>query len=154
MKKILSFKRIIIFLSISVPLLLGLYILWGIYQAENISVVPVNDINNVSLSADDTLSIETEISGEATVDDFEEITHINKETVDDVLYVIVHKQPSFTSENKFLFNLNNVRDLDSVNEISIVSGNIYTGEGAEQGYSIGDLKNLPEQKTIWTRTTN
>ncbi|CQR47969.1 hypothetical protein BN1058_02305 [Paraliobacillus sp. PM-2] len=147
--KRLSFKKIIIFFLISAIVYLSLSIFWGIYQAQNISVVPIKDINSVSISADKVLSTETEITGEVKVDHFEAVSHINKEKVDEVLYIIIHKQPSFSSKSTFSINLDDVNDVDSINNIFIISGNIYTGEGAEQGYSLGDLKKITDQEVIW-----
>ncbi|MFD2046627.1 hypothetical protein ACFSTA_20410 [Ornithinibacillus salinisoli] len=149
MKKKLSLKKVILFFLISAIIFLCLYILWGIYKAQNISVVPIEDINSISISADEVLSTETEITGEVKVDRFEAVSHINKEKVDEVLYIIIHKEPSFFSKGTFSINLNDVNDVESINNISIISGNIYTGEGVERGYSLGDLKKIPDQEVIW-----
>lgn len=141
----------IIFLLTSIVLLFGLYISLNIYQAENISVVPIEDIKSISVSKAHTLSSDTLITGEIKVNRFEAITHINKEKYDDVLYIIIHKQPSFYKENVFSFNLDGVDAVESVNRISIVSGDVYVEEGGTRGYSLGDLKKLAEQKVIWEK---
>lgn len=149
----MSLKRTIFFLFLGFIIFLGLYISWGIYQSQNNSVIPIKEIDNVSISTDSKLTNETEISGKVTIGNFEEVSHINVEKVDDDLYIIIHKQPSFSKENEFVFDLNNVNDISSIEKISIVSGDIYTGEGEEHGYSLGDLKSLPEQKIIWEQST-
>lgn len=138
-----------IFILISAILYLCLSIFWGIYQAQNISVVPIEDINSVNISTSDRLSTETEMTGEVKVDRFEEVSHINIEKIDEVLYIIIHKQPAFFSKSTFSINLNDVNDVDSINKIAIISGNIYTGKGVERGYSLGDLEKTPDQKIIW-----
>lgn len=112
---------------------------------------PIEDTNNVSVTTSHTLSSDTLISGEVKVDSFEAITHINKAKYDDVLYIIIHKQPSFFKQNAFSFNLNDVNEIDSVNTITIVSGDVYTEEGGTLGYSPGELKNLADQKVIWQK---
>lgn len=52
-------------------------------------------------------------------------------------------------QNVFSFTLNDVPDIESIDKISIVSGDVYTSEGSEQGYSLDDLADLTEQKIIW-----
>ncbi len=149
----MTLKRTIFFLFLGFIIFLGVYISWGIYQSQNNSVIPIKEIDNVSISTDSKLTNETEIFGEVTIGNFEEVSHINVERVDDDLYIIIHKQPSFSKENEFAFDLNNVSDISSIEKISIISGDIYTGEGEERGYSLGDLKSLPEQKKIWEQST-
>lgn len=149
MKKELSFKNIIALFLVSAIVFFCFSVFWSIYQAKNISVIPIEDINNVSVTADKVLSTETEIMGNVKVDRFEEVSHITIEKVDEVLYVIIHKKPSFFTENTFSVNLNDITNVDSINKINIISGNIYIGEGVEKGYSIGDLVKIPDQKIIW-----
>lgn len=138
----------------SAVLYLCLTIFWNIYRAQNISVVPIEDVNRVSLTTAGVLSTETEITGEVIVDRFEGISHIDIEKVDEVLYIIIHKHPSFFSKSTFSIKLDDIREIDSINNISIISGNIYTGEGVERGYSLGDLKKTPDQKVIWEQPVN
>ncbi|WP_080145789.1 hypothetical protein [Marinilactibacillus piezotolerans] len=155
MGKKLSIKKNIVTLSLTFVSFFGVYVLLSIYQANNISVVPIEDTNSINVADHPhTLSSKTIISGEIEVDSFEEITHINKEKFDTVLYIVIHKQPSFSSQNTFSFSLDDVPDIESIDKISIVSGDVYTGEGSEQGYSLGDLPDLPNQKVIWEKTDN
>ncbi|SJN43374.1 hypothetical protein FM115_10025 [Marinilactibacillus psychrotolerans 42ea] len=150
LKNKLPLKKIILILSLSFVSFFGLYVFLSIYQANNISVVPIDDVNNINVDASpEILSSKTIISGEIEVDSFEEITHINKEKVDTVLYIVIHKQPSLLGQNVFSFTLNDVPDIESIDKISIVSGDVYTSEGSEQGYSLDDLADLTEQKIIW-----
>lgn len=150
LKNKLPLKKIILILSLSFVSFFGLYVFLSIYQANNISVVPIDDVNNINVDASPKiLSSKTIISGEIEVDSFEEITHINKEKVDTVLYIVIHKQPSLLGQNVFSFTLNDVPDIESIDKISIVSGDVYTSEGSEQGYSLDDLADLTEQKIIW-----
>lgn len=150
LKNKLPLKKIILILSLSFVSFFGLYVFLSIYQANNISVVPIDDVNNINVDASpEILSSKTIISGEIEVGSFEEITHINKEKVDTVLYIIIHKQPSLSDQNTFSFTLDDVPNIESIDKISIVSGDVYTSEGSEQGYSLGDLADLTEQKIIW-----
>lgn len=154
MNKKISPKKIVVFFVVSIATVIGLYISWGIYQAENISVIPLEDIHNVSIFPDNVLTNETKVAGEADIGNFEEISEINKEKVDDVLYIIIHKQPSFSRKNTFSITLDNVKDINSITNISIISGEVYTGEGSQRGYSPIDFKNLPDKKIIWEPSSN
>lgn len=141
-------KRILI-IALVLVLLFGIYIGWQIYKSSQTEVVSVNDIVTLNMSEDNSLKLDTEISGDVQLGRFEALSHPSIETYEGILYIILHKQPALISQPDFSFSLNGVSDLDTVEEIRIVSGDIYTGEGDETGYSLIDLQDAPEQKVIW-----
>lgn len=68
LKNKLPLKKIILILSLSFVSFFGLYVFLSIYQANNISVVPIDDVNNINVDASpEILSSKTIISGEIEV---------------------------------------------------------------------------------------
>lgn len=114
-------------------------------------MVPVDDLVTITVSDENTLSQDTEISGETDLGRFEAMSHPSIESFEGTLYIILHKQPALISQADFAFSLNGAESLETVEEIRLISGDIYSGEGVERGYSLVNLQDAAEQKVIWQR---
>lgn len=148
----MSKKKKITFLIISIIFIIGIKVSWEIYTINNSSIVPVKDINEISISSNDSITSETTVSGLISVNDNESIFESNKTIVNDVLYVFILKKPSLFTKEEFLFDLNNTDNLNDIKKIVIVSGEIYSGEGETKGFSDNILPDLPENRVIWEKS--
>lgn len=143
-------KKIIRSLLVILAMFL-LYIGLSIYQSENIEIIPFIDINELHISDTKPVSSDTTISGTANVGQFESVSVNNLIVVEDTLYVIIYKWPTFFSNNKIDIKLENVGGLDEVSKISVVWGDIYSNEGSATGFSHKDLVNHPDQRIVWEK---
>lgn len=143
-------KKIFIFIG---ALILGfsLYISWEIYQTSQLELISVDAIQTFELSTERELVNETVIHVEADVDRFEALEMAQTIVIDDTLYLMIYKWPAIPSVNNLEFDLEHEQSLEEVDQISIVYGELYTGEGTERGFSYNDLINHPNQEAIWTK---
>lgn len=143
-------KKVIGFILIVISFFL-VYIGLNIYQTKNIEIIGFEDIKRLKISESNSISEETKILGKADIGRYESVSMTNKIIVEDSLYLIVYKWPSFLNDNEIDISLENVDGLDYVKKISIVWGDIYSSEGSSRGISHKDLVNHPDQEIIWQK---
>lgn len=125
------------------------YIGLKVYQSNQIEIIPLEDISDLHVPISEVLSEDTVITGKAAVGQFEAVVLADRIVVDDTLYLILYKWPSFISEDEIDISLGHVTGLSNVDRISIIWGDIYSGEGTARGYSYVDLVDHPDQELIW-----
>ncbi|GEK90738.1 hypothetical protein [Alkalibacterium kapii] len=144
-------KKKIIRTLLAVLAVFLMYIALNIYQSENIEIIPFEDINKLHVSDTKSVSSDTTITGTANIGQFESVSVNNLIVVEDTLYVIIYKWPTFFSNDKIDIKLKNVGGLDEVSKMSIVWGDIYSNEGSARGFSHSDLVKHPDQQIFWLK---
>lgn len=145
-------KKKIIRLILASLFIFLLYIGLNIFQSKNIEIIAFEDISELKVTETNPISEDTTISGIADVGLFESVAMSNRIVVEDTLYLIIYKWPTFLSDHEIEFNLKNVGGLSKVNKISIVWGDIYQGEGNQEGFYYNDLEDHSDQQIIWKKT--
>lgn len=143
-------KKIIGFILFVISFFI-LYISLNIYQTKNIEIIPFEDIEKIELSKKESISEDTIILGRAHLEKFESVFTIDKIIVEDHLYLMIYKWPSFKKNTEISVPLKDINGLQQIKEISVVWGDIYSSEGTSRGISHNDLLNHPDQEAIWTK---
>lgn len=130
-----------------------MYVGFNIYQTNHMEIIPYSDITSINVVTDGALQADTLIQVAAEVDAFEAIASeiVQKEVVEDTLYLIVYKWPAFIQVDEIEFRLDKVNFLDQVEQISLIYGKIYSGEGESRGIYSNDFLDHPDQKIIWLK---
>ncbi len=129
------------------------YIGFDIYQSKNMEIIPFSDITSINVSAEEELQTDTVITVTADVGDYEAIAGdlTQKEMVEGTLYIIFYKYPAFKQVKDVEVHLGNMASLNQVQQISIIYGDIYSGEGESKGFFMNDLIDHPDQEIIWQK---
>lgn len=128
-----------------------IYIGLNIYRGKQIKIISFDEINDLEVSTNNELKIDTQITGTVELGDFEAVVLMDRMVVDETLYLIIYKWPSFIQDNSIDFDFENTENLSGVEQISLVYGDIYSGEGSSRGISYGDLATHPDQIIIWEK---
>lgn len=132
-------------------MLFFIYVGLIIYQTNNLEIVSFEDIRTIDVSSNGGLGKDTVIQIEAEVERFEALEMVETEVVEETLYLIIHKWPAFKQVDKIELSLENVDSLKQINQISVIYGDPYSGEGTSKGFFLSDLIDHPEQKIIWEK---
>ena len=147
----MSTKRKIQVVLISIVSLFLIYLGLNIYQAKKMEIISFVEINNLTVSTNNELKSDTKITGTVELDNFEAVALMDQMVVNETLYLIIYKWPSFKQDNSIDFDFGNTENLNQVERISLIYGAIYSGEGNSRGISFGDLATHPDQTVIWER---
>lgn len=147
----MSTKRKIQVVLISIVSLFLIYLGLNIYQAKKMEIISFEEINNLQVSTNNELKSDTKITGTVELDNSEAVALMDQMVVNETLYIIIYKWPSFKQDNSIDFDLGNAENLNQVERISLVYGDIYSGEGNSRGISFGDLTTHPDQTVIWEK---
>lgn len=129
----------------------ALYIGFQIYQTNQLELISAEAIQTFEISAEDNLTNDTVIQVKADVERFEAVEMAETVVIEETLYLMIYKWPAVKQINDIEFDLEHVQSLEGVDQISIVYGELFTGEGPERGYSHKDLIDHPDQEVIWTK---
>lgn len=146
-----SVRKKIVLVIISLIAYFIIYIGLSIYQTNHLEIISLEEMSQLKVSSAHDLDGNTRITGTADVDDFEAVALMDAMVVEETLYLILYKWPAFIEDSTIDFSLENIEGLDEVNRVSIVYGEIYSGEGEQYGISYGDFLSHPDQSVIWKK---
>lgn len=146
-----SIKKKLLLAFGSIIVLFILYTGFKIYQTNQMQIIPIDEIQSLEVSTTGSLSKDTQITGQVTLNNFEAMGLVDLIVHEDTLYLILYKWPAFIGDNEINFTLEHTEMLEQVNNVSVIYGDIYSGEGTSQGISYNDLVTHPEQRVIWEK---
>lgn len=115
-------KKVFIVLLSSVIILIGGYFGWKFYQNTTRTIIPVDDLDKVSIKKENNQLI---LVGKAKLDQFEKVSNYGAVQINDTLYIYVMKTKSLIKEDGIKENITKISVSDSPvspEKIYLVSG--------------------------------
>lgn len=122
-----------------------------IYNETNKEVVMTSDIHNVETNPSAVLQKNTVITGEVELEALEGVAFSTPTPINEIIYITTMKKMSIFPSNTLRVELNNIENLDQIEKIILIGGDIYSNTGQNTGISASEFENIVDQKIIWEK---
>lgn len=140
-------RKAILFILLAAAVCFAVFI----YSETHKEVVLTSDIHNVEINPSAVLQKETVITAEVELDTLESVAFSTPTSINEIVYITTMKKLSVFPANTLKVELNTIENLDQIEKIILIGGDLYSDTGQHTGISAGEFENIVDQQTIWEK---